>query len=139
MSTLPTTNSTRIHSSNREPTHNLYLSMASEIGVFGTLLFVAFFARVALLAWRQSRHSADAEIRLVANALVVVFCSVAVNGLMDPLQEYPVLVLLWLFAGISLNLPRMAHGLESSAFPRAEHAAEIEGDGAGLRRAIIPR
>jgi hypothetical protein len=41
---------------------------------------------------------------------VVVFCGVAVNGLMDPLQEYPVLVLLWLYAGISLNLPRMAQG-----------------------------
>ena len=63
-----------------------------------------------MLAWRQSRHSTDPEIRLVANALVVVFCGVAVNGLMDPLQEYPVQVLLWLYAGISLNLPRMAQG-----------------------------
>jgi hypothetical protein len=93
-----------------EPTHNVYLSLASEIGVFGALLFVAFFTRVTLLAWRQSRHSTDPEIRLVANALVVVFCGVAVNGLMDPLQEYPVLVLLWLYAGISLNLPLMAQG-----------------------------
>jgi len=96
-----------------EPTHNLYLSLASEIGIFGALLFVAFFARVTWLAWRQSRYSTDPEIRLVANALVVVFCSVAVNGLMDPLQEYPVLVLLWLYAGISLNLPRMAQGQET--------------------------
>jgi O-antigen ligase len=96
-----------------EPIHNMYLSLASEIGVFGALLYVAFFAGVTLLAWRQSRHSTDPEIRLVANALVVVFCSVAVNGLMDPLQEYPVLVLLWLYAGISLNLPRMAQGQET--------------------------
>lgn len=90
-----------------EPTHNLYLSLASEIGILGALLFVAFFAKVAWLAWRQSRQSRDAEIRWMANALVVVFCGVAVNGLMDPLQEYPVLVLLWLYAGISLNLSRM--------------------------------
>jgi O-Antigen ligase len=93
-----------------EPTHNVYLSLASEVGVFGALLFVAFFARVTLLAWRQSRHSTDPEIRLVANALVVVFCGVAVNGLMDPILEYQVLELLWLYAGISLNLPRMAQG-----------------------------
>jgi O-Antigen ligase len=93
-----------------EPTHNVYLSLASEIGVFGTLLFVAFFARVTLLAWRQSRYSTDPEIRLVANALVVVFCGVAVNGLMDPILEYQVLELLWLYAGISLNLPRMSQG-----------------------------
>jgi O-antigen ligase len=97
----------------REPTHNMYLSMASEIGIFGTLLFFAFFARVALVAWRQSRHSTDPEIRFVANALVVVFCSVAVNGLMDPLHEYSVLVLLWLYAGLSLNLSRMAQGPET--------------------------
>jgi hypothetical protein len=31
-----------------------------------------------------------------------------VNGLMDPILEYQVLELLWLYAGISLNLPRMA-------------------------------
>ena len=105
-----------------EPTHNVYLSLASEIGVFGALLFFAFFARVTLLAWRQSRHSTDPEIRLVANALVVVFCGVAVNGLMDPLQEYPVQVLLWLYAGISLNLPRMAQG-QATVGPRPGHRA----------------
>lgn len=106
-----------------EPTHNMYLSLASEIGIFGALLFAAFFARVTLLAWRQSRHSTDPEVRLVANVLVVVFCSVAVNGLMDPLQEYPVLVLLWLYAGITLNLPRMAESQET-VDPRPTHRAQ---------------
>ncbi len=95
-----------------EPTHDLYLNMAAEIGIFGAALFFAFFARVTFLAWRQSRHSPDPEIRLVANALVVVFCSVAVNSLMDPLFEDATLDLLWLYAGISLNLPRMAQGQE---------------------------
>jgi O-antigen ligase len=90
-----------------EPTHNLYLSLASEIGIFGALLFVAFFARVAFIAWQQSRRAGDPDIRLVANALVVVFCGVAINSWMDPLPEYPALVLLWLYAGISLNLSRM--------------------------------
>jgi hypothetical protein len=105
-----------------EPTHNFYLSLASEIGVFGALLFVAFFARVTLLAWRQSRHAIDPEIRLVANALVVGFCGVAVNGLMDPLLEYQVNELLWLYAGISLNLPLMAQGQET-VDPRPGHRA----------------
>ncbi|MGH6840277.1 MAG: O-antigen ligase family protein [Methylocella sp.] len=90
--------------------HNVYLSTASEIGVFGALFFVAFFARVTLLAWRQSCHSTDLEIRLVASALVVAFCGVAVNDLMDPFVEYQALMLLWMYAGISLNLPRMAQG-----------------------------
>jgi hypothetical protein len=106
-----------------EPTHNMYLSMASEIGVFGVLLFVAFFAKVALLTWRQSRLSTDPEVRMVANALLVVFASVAVNGLMDPLQEYPVLVLLWLYAGISLNLQRIAAQGEETIELRPRHQA----------------
>jgi hypothetical protein len=93
-----------------EPTHNLYLSLASEIGIPGVLLFVAFFARAAGLAWRLSRRSTDPEIRWLANALVVVFCGVAMNGLMDPLQEYSVLVFLWLYAGLTVGLTRMAQG-----------------------------
>jgi O-Antigen ligase len=91
-----------------EPTHNVYLSMASEIGVLATLLFIAFFANATIVAWRQSRGSPDPETRLAANALVVAFCSAALNGMMDPLDETPVLALLWLYAGISLNLYRMA-------------------------------
>ena len=91
-----------------EPINNMFLSMATEIGVFGTLLFVAFFARAALVAWQQSRASSDPEIRFVASVLFVVLCGVAVNGLFDPFDEYPGLMLLWLFAGMSLNLPRLS-------------------------------
>ena len=91
-----------------ESTHNVYLSMASEIGVLATLLFVAFFANATVVAWRQSRGSPDPEIRLAANALFVAFCSAALNSMMDPLDETPLLTLLWLYAGISLNLSRMA-------------------------------
>lgn len=99
-----------------EPTHNVYLSVASEIGIPGALLFFAFFARAAFLAWRQSRHSFDPEIRLAANAFVVVFCGVAVNSLMDPLPEYQAVVWLWLYAGMCLNLPVMALAPDEGAF-----------------------
>ena len=92
----------------QESTHNVYLSMASEIGVLATLLFVAFFANATVVAWRQSRESPDPEVRLAANALFVAFCSAALNSMMDPLAETPILTLLWLYAGISLNLYRMA-------------------------------
>jgi len=106
----------------REPTNDLYLSLSSEIGVLGALLFMGFFYRVTLLAWRQSRHSTDPEIRLVASAFVVVFCGVSVIGLMDPVLEYQILVLLWLYAGIIINLPRMAEGQEI-VDPRPGHRA----------------
>ena len=61
-----------------------------------------------VVAWRQSRGSPDPEMRLAANALVVAFCSAALSSMMDPLDETPLLTLLWLYAGISLNLYRMA-------------------------------
>ena len=89
-------------------THNVYLAMASEIGILAMLLFVAFFANATVVAWRQSRASPDPEVRLAANALFVAFCSAALNSMMDPLAETPVLTVLWLYAGISLNLSRMA-------------------------------
>ncbi len=92
----------------KEPINNMLLSMAAEVGVLGTLLFVGFFSKAAYVAWRESHASGDPEIRFVANALVVVFCGVAVNGVMDPFDEYPGLMLLWLFAGISLNLSALS-------------------------------
>ena len=103
----------------REPTHNMYLSLASEIGIVGALIFVAFFAHITLLAWQQSYRSADPELRMVANALVVAFCSVAVTGLMDPVFESSTMMLLWLYAGITLNLPAMAHESSKETRPRA--------------------
>jgi hypothetical protein len=97
-----------------EPINNMFLSMAAEIGVFGTLLFVAFFAKAAFVAWRQSRYSTDPEIRFAANALVVAFCGVAANGVLDPFGEYQCMVLLWLYAGISLALPHITQRGEAA-------------------------
>ena len=91
-----------------EPINNMLIGMTTEVGVSGALLFIAFFGTAAYVAWRQSRASPDPEIRFVANALIVVFCGVAVNGITDPFDDYPPMMLLWLFAGLSLNLPRMS-------------------------------
>jgi hypothetical protein len=114
-----------------ESTHNLYLSMASEIGIVAMLLFVTFFANATLVAWRQSRTSPDPEIKWAATALFVAFCSAAVNSMMDPLAETPVLTLLWLYAGLTLNLPRMAAApaIPASPAPRAAIGVRAERSG----------
>ena len=85
----------------------MLLNLAAEIGVVGALLFLAFFMRIAYVAWK-SRDSPDPALRYFANCLFVVYCGVFVNILIDPFDESPVLVLLWMFAGVSLNLPLMA-------------------------------
>ena len=107
-----------------EPTHNVYLSMASEIGIPGTLLFLIFIAAAAREAWRQSQGAPDPVVRFAANALVVVFISVAVNALMDPFAEYSVVSLLWLYAGLSLNLGEMARPPEA---PEAARGSQQSG------------
>jgi hypothetical protein len=50
----------------------------------------------------------------VANALVVVFVTVAVTGLMDPIAGYYTYTFLWVYAGITVNLPRIARSQEKA-------------------------
>ena len=90
-----------------EPTHNLYLSLASEIGIIGALLFFTFFGYFALQAYRYSTTLKTPEMRMLASALVVMYAGVAVNALFDPLHEYPVLALLWLLSGVVMNLEKI--------------------------------
>ncbi|MGD9616508.1 MAG: O-antigen ligase family protein [Alphaproteobacteria bacterium] len=92
----------------KEPTNDLYLSLTSEVGIVGALIFFGFFGRVMFLSWREARRSSDPEIRLVANALFVSLCGLAAAGLINPVLDYQVLMLLWLFAGISLNLSKLS-------------------------------
>ncbi len=103
-----------------EQTHNFYIRLTSEVGVIAAFLFLAFFGRVTFEAWRQS-NSPDPEIRWIASALLVAYLGAWVNSVMDPLDETSVLHLLCLFAGITLNLSRMAqlpNGQRAPLVPR---------------------
>ena len=82
-----------------EPTHNFYLSLTSEIGLIGSLLFFAFFANVIARIWRVSSTATDPELRFFANALLVAFAGVVVNSLYDPLHEDAAMTLLWMYWG----------------------------------------
>ncbi len=93
-----------------EPTHNLYLSLASEIGVIGSMLYFAFFAIVVARTWRVSSTAADPEIRFFADALLVAFAGLFINSLYDPMHEDAPMTLLWMYSGIAFALARMADG-----------------------------
>ena len=90
-----------------EPTHNLYLSLASEIGLIGTLLYIAFFFNVVAQTWKVS-STMDPELRFFANALLIAFAGVFANSLYDPMHEHAPMTLLWMYFGIALALERMA-------------------------------
>ena len=91
-----------------EPTHNLYLSLASEIGLIGSMLYFAFFFNVVVRTWRVSNTAADPDLRFCANAILITFAGLIVNSLYDPLHEEAPMNLLWMYCGIAFALTRMA-------------------------------
>ncbi|MFT4583114.1 MAG: putative inorganic carbon (HCO3(-)) transporter [Gammaproteobacteria bacterium] len=98
-----------------EPTHNIYLSLASEIGVPGVTCFVLFFVTVVRKTYKVSQESRLPETKLFANGLLIMYAGIAFGGLFDPVHHYPVLLLLWLYSGVALNLEgTVAHGVGKS-------------------------
>jgi hypothetical protein len=70
-----------------EPTHNLYLSLTSEIGLIGAALYFIFFGYVILQCWRLADRAPDLEVRFFASTLLVAYAGVLVNSMYDPLHE----------------------------------------------------
>ena len=93
-----------------EPTHNLYLSLTSEIGLIGGLLYFVFFGSVIARSWHLANSADDAELRFFGNIILVAFAGVVVNALYDPLHEDGVMNLLWLYSGIVVALTRCNSG-----------------------------
>ena len=116
-----------------EPTHNLYLSLASEIGLIGSMLYFGFFAHVLARTWRVS-NSMDPELRFFANALLLAFAGLFVNSLYDPMHEDAVMRMLWLYAGLAFALSRMAG---SDSAERNAALAVIGPDSAGPSRVRV--
>jgi len=90
-----------------EPTHNLYLSLTSEIGIPGAILYFGFFAVIAWRTYRTAVSATDPEIRFFAAALVVVAAGAATSWMFDPFHEEGPVSLLWLYSGIAVALSRL--------------------------------
>ena len=119
-----------------EPTHNLYLSLASEIGLIGTLLYVTFFATVIARVWRVS-NTADPDLRFFANALLVAFAGLIVNSVYDPMHEDAVMTMLWVYCGLAFALTKMADRVDAQ--PDSDLAAESVGAAQRARAWVGPR
>ena len=90
-----------------EPTHNVYLSLTSEIGLIGSMLYFAFFANAVSRIWRVS-NCEDPELQFFANALLVAFAGIFVNSLYDPMHEHAVMNLTWVYCGLAFALTKMS-------------------------------
>ncbi len=87
-----------------EPTHNLYLALAADIGIPGAILFFAFFGIVIRTAWRLSATSRDPTTAFFASAVLIVFVGVATSAMGDPFHEDATLALAWMYSGVILGL-----------------------------------
>ena len=85
-----------------------YLSLASEIGLIGSMLYFAFFAIVVARTWRGSSATTDPELRFFADALLIAFAGLFVNSLYDPMHEDAVMTMLWMYCGLAFVLAKMA-------------------------------
>jgi hypothetical protein len=111
-----------------EPTHNLYLSLASEIGLIGSTLYFAFFFHVVARTWRLSNTAMDPDLRFFANAVLVAFAGLFVNSLYDPMHEDAPMTLLWMYCGIAFALSRIA---DRGHDPRVSALSAVGPDSAG--------
>jgi len=93
--------------SSEQPIHSFYLSLLAEVGIFGFLCYLGFFAAISRKLHDLSRLARDPFIAMSASALLISVLGLGVAVLVDPLFEDPVLTLLWFYAGITVALARM--------------------------------
>ena len=79
--------------------HNMFLQMASEIGLVGFAWFAVFMASVVRLGWRRSRRCPDLQVRWV---LMGVLFGLLARVLHDTVHtgEVAVTPQLWMYSGL---------------------------------------
>jgi len=89
------------------PIHSFFLTLLTEIGIVGFMLYMIFFICICREAWRLSRLSRDPEIAFFATILLVIIMGLASGVLTNALFEDAIQMLLWLYAGLILAFTRM--------------------------------
>jgi len=88
------------------PTHNHYLFIASEVGIPGLLLFLAFLFSAFFGALRNAGSNAVFP-ALISLGIVGAFVAIGTHNLVDHLSYHTNLTLVWLFAGLAAVLGRI--------------------------------
>ena len=98
------------------PVHNHYIILASETGLVGFTLYMAFFAAIALEGLRRSR-SEDHTVAGFSIAIVSGYAALATQFLGDHFTGNTQHTLLWAFAGFVLAFGRIAAGEPDASRP----------------------
>jgi len=91
------------------PVHNHYIVLASETGLIGFTLYLAFFAAIALEGVRRSR-SEDPSVAAFSIAIVSGYAALATQLMGDHFVGNAQHTLLWFFAGLVVALGRIDAG-----------------------------
>ena len=90
-----------------QPIHSFYLTLLSEIGIVGFILYLSFFITICRDALRLSRSATDPEIAFFSTGLLATFIGLATGILANPFYEDSVQTLLWLYAGMIVAFSRI--------------------------------
>lgn len=81
------------------PIHSFPVTLLVEAGLVGFLLYAAFFASVAIMAWRLARPPTDPDDACSALAFLLGMVGLALGVMTNPLFDDGVQTFLWLYAG----------------------------------------
>ncbi len=84
-----------------------YPKMLYEIGIFGTLGFLALVTTLTIVSFRARRGMRDRSLRSYASTFAWFLCFMSYNTYYYPLDVDPVAVYFWFFAGVVLKLPEI--------------------------------
>ncbi|HTW27835.1 MAG TPA: O-antigen ligase family protein, partial [Acetobacteraceae bacterium] len=87
------------------PIHDVVLWTATEVGLFGTVPYLAILGSTMLRLFAVVRRRRDIAARLSLAALLAMMVTV-LNGLTDPTFREPnVYLMFWILVGLSIALP----------------------------------
>ena len=84
-----------------------YPKIMYEIGIFGTLAFLALVTTLTIICFRTYRSIKNRNFRSYGAALWVFILFISYNTYYYPLDVDPVAVYYWFFAGVLLKLPEI--------------------------------
>jgi hypothetical protein len=107
-----------------ESTDSLYLSLLTEVGPLGLILFVVFFGKIVMIALRATREAA-ADVKPLLVGMVAGVASLATQSLADePMAGHAVSGVLWVFAALIIVIARRIQA-ETRASSPVGHAEPI--------------
>ncbi|BCL37184.1 hormogonium polysaccharide biosynthesis protein HpsL [Nostoc sp. MS1] len=98
-----------------------YPKLLYEVGIVGTLAFLALVSTITFVAFKTYRSIKDKSLRTYGAALWVFILFISYNTYYYPLDVDPVAVYYWFFAGMLFKLPEIGKQEKEDANPQQKN------------------